>query len=639
MTQFRHTFLLLLLFTASAGIEAQEKLQTIPAQPERGKKVTIRYNPAAPGSTIAPSSQTVEMVFTYSNLYEFPWRIPMHKKGDVWEFSFVVPRYATYATFYLQSGDAKDMPAANKHFEFAVYDQGKRVQNGYLYENYSLQAQIGKAPDLEERKAALLEKELQLYPDNYEAKLRLLNYKIAKADAGSKENLRNEARSIIAAKFMENPGNMGLMNKTTMGYLIIGENSRLDSIRKVVSEKFPETEVGYSQKISEISQETDSIKMAAQLHELLKKENAENYRFFSSAHERLFRHYAARKETEKALFHLGKMNADFTPYTPEELKERAEVLLNAEIALEKALQLAKHSLTLADTFPVGIIRHFPETGHIPSYVSPEARKEATAKATANLKSIISLIRMKQGFEDEAESAMEEALALSSDVETLANAGKFYWQTNRYDKAFQAYKSIMMKVPEDTFALSNMKKSYISKNNSSSGWDAQMEELNSHWRKEMTAQLQKEIINLPTPDFLKSIVDIKGKPVRADLIKNKIVIVDFWATWCVPCMKEMPYVDNAFQKYKNNKDVLFMIVNSGSNNTLKDAQGWWGNEKYNFPVFYNSDRNIGQKFGFNVIPATYIIDKKGNIRFKTIGFEGPVIQRKIEGAIEMLKKES
>src|SRR5690606_9639062 len=217
-----------------------------------------------------------------------------------------------------------------------------------------------------------------------------------------------------------------------------------------------------------------------------------------------------------------------------------------------------------------------------------------------------------------------------------NAGEFYQSVGKNDKAFAAYKKIMLVVPEDTVSLAKMKNNFQQLYQGLQGWDAQMNELNEHWENEMLAVLKKEIINIKAPEFLKAIVDLNGKPVPANLIKNKIIVVDFWATWCVPCMKEMPYVQNAYDKYKNNDDVLFMIVNSGSNNSLQDAQGWWGNKRYSFPVFYNKDRTIGEKFGFNVIPATYIIDQKGNIRFKTIGFEGPVIQRKIEVAIDMLK---
>src|SRR5690606_11004646 len=165
----------------------QDKLMVIPSQPERSKKVTIRYDPTSEDATIPADAKNVDIVFTYSNMYEYAWRMPLEKRGKFWETSFVVPYYATYATFYLQSGEIKDQPAKNKHYELAVYENNKRIQNSYLYESYSLAAQLGKVPELAEKQAQLLQKELEQYPDNYEAKLRLLNYKIAKADVKDKE--------------------------------------------------------------------------------------------------------------------------------------------------------------------------------------------------------------------------------------------------------------------------------------------------------------------------------------------------------------------------------------------------------------------------------------------------------------------
>lgn len=627
----------ILLLTSVAQVAAQRKLEVIPAYPQRGEKVTVRYDPAADGAGIPGNVTGIELVFTYSNFYEYPWRMPLNKKGSVWETSFVVPHYATYATFYLQSGEYKDYPGSSKHFELAVYDEkNKRVQNSYLYESYSLSAQLGKVPELEDRKAALLEKELQAFPNNYEAKLRLLTYKISKATGKEKEIYRKQALAVIAAKFNEQPGNSGFMNKTTMGYLIIGENSRLDSIREVAKLKYPESEVGYSLRINDISKEKDSVKMAAQLRHLLKKQTPVNKEFFSGAHEILFKYYASAKKKDSALYHLNQLNGEFTPYTPEQVKEWAEVLYQSNVALETALRLAKQALVLADTFPTGVIRYFPEIGYIPSYVSREQRQQVTAKATANAKALIGLIRMKQGFQEEAKANIEEALSLSKDTETLMNAGDFYRQAGLYPDAFNAYKTIMLGYPEDTVALSKMKASFIAFNNDATTWDRQMKELDTHWKSEMQARLKKEMINTPSPEFISALVDLKGNPLTPDLVKDKILVVDFWATWCVPCMHEMPYIQKAYEKYKDRDDVLFMVVNSGSKNTLADAQNWWGNKRYDFPVFYNNDRTIGEKFGFNVIPATYIIDKKGNIRFKTIGFEGPVIQRRIEEGIEMLQ---
>ncbi|WP_315823162.1 TlpA disulfide reductase family protein [Paraflavitalea speifideaquila] len=115
----------------------------------------------------------------------------------------------------------------------------------------------------------------------------------------------------------------------------------------------------------------------------------------------------------------------------------------------------------------------------------------------------------------------------------------------------------------------------------------------------------------------------------------MVIIDFWATWCVPCMQEMPYIQRLYEKYKDNPSVLFMIVNSGARNTLADAQGWNGNKKYSFPVFFNTDTEVGEKFKFNLIPATYVINKEGQIQFSNIGFEGPDVEMKLKLQIELL----
>jgi thiol-disulfide isomerase/thioredoxin len=633
--KFSGLYFLFIFSCIAATALAQEKLVITPSFPERGQQVVIRYFPEAPGALIPPESGSVDIMFTYSNFYELPWKLKMHKKDRYWEVSFPVPRYAVYATFYIQSGEIKDQPSPQKHYELAVFSQGRRVKSGFLYESYSLQAQMGKQPDLEQKKAALLEKELQHFPDNYEAKLRLLNYKILVAPEGEKMKFREQAREIIAAKFMENPGNTGLMNSTTMGYLIIGENSRLDSIRAVVREKYPETESGYSLRIAEMKRDPDTSRIVKQLESLLKNESPQNKSYLTEAHDFLFEYYAAKKQKAKALYHLSKLDRNFNPYLPVRMKEQAEVLLKGGIALDTALALAKRSLAFADTFPVGIIRYFPETAYIPSYVDREARKVSTQKAKGNVLSLMAMIRFRQGFKDEAKQLMKDARSHSSDAETLANAGDFYQSVGMPEEAFQSYKLILISVPEDTLTLKKMKASYTSWKKGMQGWDAQLSELQAHWKKEMREKLNREIVKLKAPDFLASLVDLEGKPVSYEMTRNKVLVLDFWATWCVPCMKEMPYVQNAYEKFRNRDDVLFMVINSGSNNTLQDAKGWKGNKTYSFPVFYNTDRSIGEKFGFNVIPATYIIDKTGQIRFKTIGFEGPVIQRKIESAVEML----
>lgn len=616
---------------------AQEKLQILPQFPQRGDSITIRYNAAAPGATLPDTVKEVELVFTNTNFYELPFTMALRKEGKFWETSFRLPPYATFATFYLRSGDKKEQPAPDRQFAITVYNQGRRVENSYLYEGYSLSAQKGRVPGLAAMQAALYGEELKHYPNNYEAKLRLLQYKMsAAATEAEKEKYRQAAEAIIAAKFYENPGNMGLLNRVTMGYLIIGENSRLDSIRRVVKEKYPHTEAGYELLLDEIAKGTDTVQMIVQFEKLLKTANTGQQKYLRGIHQELMKLYAGQGREDKALYYLRKTGPDESPYRPQTLKAQAAVLLQAGIGLDTASQLLKQALALADQFPAGLIRYFPETGYLPAYVSPEKRRLATQKAKGNLLSLLALLELKKGHAAPALQYVKEALEASADVETLANAATVYAQTRRYQHAFEAYKNLLLQAPEDTVSLVKMKDSYSHWKSSLAGWESEVEALHRHWAAETTAQLKKEMVELKAPAFIQQLVDLQGRPLSAERLKNKILILDFWATWCVPCMQEMPYVQKAYEKYASAEDVAFMVINSGAKNTLQDAQQWWGNKKFTFPVYYNTDAQIGDKLGFSVIPAVYIIDQKGDIRFKTIGFEGPSIQRKMEAAIELLR---
>lgn len=634
--RWRYSFVLLTLFTSSL-VAQNGRIRIEPAYPERGQQVSITYDPAVAGATIPATADQVNLVFTYSNLYELPYKMPLQKKGNTWHASFIAPRYATYATFTVQSGNAIDKPAATKHYELAFYQQKERVENGYLYEAYSLSAQMGKAPALGALQQALYEKELAVYPNNYEAKVRSLKYKMDQASGSSKEKYRLQAHEVIAAKFREAPGKMAVLNKVTMAYLIMGENSRLDSIRQVVRTQFPQSEVAYELLTGDIAKETDTAVRLARLQEALTNETADNAKDFSDIHEMLFDHYATQKETAKALYHLQRINKSDQPYLPLTIKKIARTLCEQGIALDTAMHYAQWALSRAAYFPVGVIRFFPETGYIPSFVDDSTRAQATRAAKGNMLSLIALIEYKKGNREAADGAMQQATAISSDQETLTNAGSYYALTARPAKAFDNWWTLLLRTPEDTAAFTAMKKSYVAANGSNKGLDDKIAELKSIWNKQVMTKLVKERINVLSPT-LDHLVDLNGKPVAADKVRNKIVVIDFWATWCVPCMKEMPYLQSVYDQYKNDPRVSFLVINSGARNTLEDAKKWPGNKTYTFPVYFNPDPAIGDKFGFNVIPATYVINPEGYIQFKTIGFEGPAIEQKLSAAIGLLLSE-
>src|SRR5690606_20323710 len=125
--------------------------------------VTITYHPDVAGAAIGKDAKSVIINFTYSTFYDQPWKLSMTKQGNDWVASFVLPRYATFASFYLQSGEIIQKPSAEQHYSIAVYNGNKRVRDGFLHESYSLGAQMPKSPKIPAMQLALLKKELANY--------------------------------------------------------------------------------------------------------------------------------------------------------------------------------------------------------------------------------------------------------------------------------------------------------------------------------------------------------------------------------------------------------------------------------------------------------------------------------------------
>ncbi|WP_323788517.1 TlpA disulfide reductase family protein [Psychroserpens sp.] len=91
-------------------------------------------------------------------------------------------------------------------------------------------------------------------------------------------------------------------------------------------------------------------------------------------------------------------------------------------------------------------------------------------------------------------------------------------------------------------------------------------------------------------------------------KGKVVVINFWATWCPPCIAEMPSMELLYQKYKDNADVVFLFV---SNEDVLVIKKFMSKKEYSFKV-YQSLTDYPKEFDVTSIPRTFVIDKKGEI---------------------------
>ena len=106
----------------------------------------------------------------------------------------------------------------------------------------------------------------------------------------------------------------------------------------------------------------------------------------------------------------------------------------------------------------------------------------------------------------------------------------------------------------------------------------------------------------------------GKTMRLSDLKGKPVFINFWATWCPPCVGELPHIEKKYSEYKDRMHFVILSVDDNE----QEPSRFIKSNGYTFPAAYGDHQALGRAYGIDAIPASYIISADGRIVASTVG---------------------
>lgn len=140
---------------------------------------------------------------------------------------------------------------------------------------------------------------------------------------------------------------------------------------------------------------------------------------------------------------------------------------------------------------------------------------------------------------------------------------------------------------------------------------------------LVAKMKNASGELPLPvlpsakktEYSLKLKDLNDEPFPLEKVKGKVIFLNFWATWCMPCCAEMPSIQNLYNLLKDQSDIVLLCVSTDKETkTVREFR-----EKHNYSIaFFVEDGETPEEFKTGAIPATFVISPDGTVLFQHLG---------------------
>ncbi|MCD0488649.1 TlpA family protein disulfide reductase [Pedobacter sp. MC2016-14] len=381
--------------------------------------------------------------------------------------------------------------------------------------------------------------------------------------------------------------------------------AKIDSIRKLAIQKFPNGFAAFDALSDKIYYETDPVKNEANYKQLIsqfgKVPELAGHKYFDFS-----RHFVAltfRNNPKKVIYYLNLVQDSLYKtqsysYAARETYARKEYAL-AETLIRKAITEESN-------------RNSEKT---PAYYAYAKQLAAVLYANSKFKEGLKYAREVKEADKKEDKPFDDTFL------------KLLISNKQYK---DAYPLIVARIKEGTASAEikgGFRNAYVAEKGTDDGFTEFEAELYASLKAKLRADLEKKMVREPATNF--SLKDLNGQLVSLADLKGKIVILDFWATWCAPCKASFPAMQMAVNKYEKDPNVKFLFIHTWekTQTAVKDARDYIKANNYNFQVLMDLKDPVTKinktisDYKVKGIPAKFVIDGNGDIRFQLMGFDG------------------
>lgn len=309
-------------------------------------------------------------------------------------------------------------------------------------------------------------------------------------------------------------------------------------------------------------------------------------------------------------------------------------LLDHDARLEEALEVADEAIDALEQRQPGLIY-------------PGVRADAMERSTGNWIAVFENLRgrafMALERDAEAEQSFLRAIDTAPRSDRLAALGKLLARQGRDEEAYAMLVNALAHDTEDerlgndadsVRAVAVEVASRMSGSDAAANatlLDADLEAARLEVAETAVRRLVDDRLDREAPDF--SLMDTEGAEWQLSQLRGKVVVLNYWATWCGPCRSEFPHYRDLVDSYATAEDVVFLAITTDVDHS--ETRKFLAENDYSFTVLF--DEGSATDFGVTGIPAHYLLGPDGRIQYASSGFPGAErYEREMRLRIEALR---